>query len=1049
MTKEELVNHVIDSFWLDLAYDEESREMLAKRGLSQLLQEAEKQRTIDPLPDEEDPSVWFKHFKKLKVVRVLDGLDLDEASREYADSNVEPVKRQFQQDKFELVRDRASQRRKNLDTITWRCSAAIDRILDYFPGNNAKESKKRPWATLLALYHSELCASASEEVSFGWARRHHFLLKKSAVGFPVFLWTANHNVSRGFNHINRHLDAVKGLDFDIDKFNNTVKELSKEFKSLEKNIVPLLYRLLYLPALLTLAQSLEDLQRHSERRYYLQKGKNIATKKLRSEYWKQIFSLQLSLTEIDTGLIGLERDNSKLKFMNHDHLSPRTIHLLTLKENQAAEIKAKAHLRKSESTSPEVWLDNWGRTTFWLLSWHSAEPPGFHRRLRATAEFLMEFLELANKSRTRNPTKENLAERKRIAIAAVRVLTETRRFMAFLTSKHGLSTVQSRSLKCLLVPKPPKANEVNVMDLPEIWRSGSCLLKCLNILKEQGPLKKELKDWQKDLLKALNWPKGKIEYQFRSEIDHLKLFPDTNLLKRFCSQQVNNKGRHCKDYCATEAISLTSPVQSISTTSDGQERRRVLKKTGVAEYQTYRWAMHSQQKRFLEYLKFRTAKERNYRAGEADVKSPEFELISLRRWNSFSPNLGSRAAASVGGGYLVRLWHERRYIGIAVDPGYNFLENLFNEGFTIADIDIIVVTHAHPDHTENLTNLFTLLFERNKRMTEEGNESNDISAPMDHRVFLLLTEGVFERYQSLLRPTKSYVRDVVVLKAIEWRGSEASSGIVRIHTDEQWNCYIEIASNSESDTVRQEYRAAEIVAKRTWHDDLTGHDSIGIVIKYWGKSKKAKAIGILGDSKYHSELYRDYSDCSVLVSHLGSFISKSYYKSMDERGEIGPEEWIKMIRNEDHLYLPGLMRLICDLGPKRRSFPLMVLSEFGEELRGGLRKDLAKRLAYGVWSNYLPIVPADVGLRIDIENKLIFCSVCHRYLKPNQIEVESVLPNEEALAFVCEDCRLLRGGELTKLLEDWCTTGRPVIQLEAKRGSIGEGPDERHPPLHS
>jgi hypothetical protein len=110
----------------------------------------------------------------------------------------------------------------------------------------------------------------------------------------------------------------------------------------------------------------------------------------------------------------------------------------------------------------------------------------------------------------------------------------------------------------------------------------------------------------------------------------------------------------------------------------------------------------------------------------------------------------------------------------------------------------------------------------------------------------------------------------------------------------------------------------------------------------------------------------------------------------------------------------------------------MVLSEFGEELRGGLRKDLAKRLACGVQNGHrLPIVPADVGLRIDVERKSIFCSVCHRYEKPDRICVESVLPHEEALAFVCEDCRKLRAGELTKLLEEWCTTGRPVDPLAA------------------
>ena len=390
----------------------------------------------------------------------------------------------------------------------------------------------------------------------------------------------------------------------------------------------------------------------------------------------------------------------------------------------------------------------------------------------------------------------------------------------------------------------------------------------------------------------------------------------------------------------------------------------------------------------------------------------------------------------MGGGYLVRLWHKRRYLGIAVDPGYNFLENLFNEGFTIADIDIIVVTHAHPDHTENLTNLFTLLFERNKRMADEEKQNDEISAPIDHRVFLLVTEGVFERYQSMLRETKTYVRDVVVLKAVGWPGSEASSAAVRVSvcTNEQLSCCIELSGNTEH-AFKGEECVAVIQAKRAWHDDQTEHDSIGIVVTYWGESKQPKVIGILGDSKYHEELYRDYSDCSVLIAHLGSLISKPYYRPPYEKRI----DYEKIIKDEDHLYLPGLTRLICDLKNRNgnKKFPLLVLSEFGEELRGGLRKDLARRLALGVQKEPLPIVPADVGLRIDIEEQRIFCSICHNYFEWKAITAESVLPHEEALAFVCEDCSLLRAGELPRLLEDWCTTGRPVIQLNGARGSTG------------
>ena len=444
MTKEELVKHVIDSFWLDIAYDEENRNILAEKGLKLLTEEAGRQRSLDPLPGEEDPSRWFDHFKRLKVVRVLDGLDLDEASRDYADSNVEPVTGQFQQDKFEVVRDRARRRRENLDTITWRCSAAIDKIVAHYKSKSeAEESERRTWATLLALYHSELCASASEEVSFGWARRQGFVIKEEAVASKLFRWIANTNERRGYNHLNQPLNAVMGLDYYVDSFN--CEELSKELADEpKKDNIDMLYRLMYMPAILTLAQGLEDLQRYSERSYYLNKGMIIAAE-LTTDYWKRLLTLQLSLTEIDRGLLAHEtRDSDSKSLSNANSMPPRTKALFKLAENQGAELKMRTDFGRRLPLAEET-LEKWRKTTAWLLRWHSAETSGFHRRLRATSEFLGGILKLAKKSE-RN-TARGISYGNKVMATPIKVLIETHRFMKFLTPDRGLSAKESGTLK--------------------------------------------------------------------------------------------------------------------------------------------------------------------------------------------------------------------------------------------------------------------------------------------------------------------------------------------------------------------------------------------------------------------------------------------------------------------------------------------------------------------------------------------------------------------------------------------------------------------------
>jgi tetratricopeptide (TPR) repeat protein len=71
---------------------------------------------------------------------------------------------------------------------------------------------------------------------------------------------------------------------------------------------------------------------------------------------------------------------------------------------------------------------------------------------------------------------------------------------------------------------------------------------------------------------------------------------------------------------------------------------------------------------------------------------PSF-LSILRKWNSYTPIIPSEKGDNKGGGYF--LYHKGK--GIVIDPGFNFIENFYQEGFKVADIDAILITHAHND----------------------------------------------------------------------------------------------------------------------------------------------------------------------------------------------------------------------------------------------------------------------------------------------------------------------------------------------------------------
>jgi hypothetical protein len=100
-------------------------------------------------------------------------------------------------------------------------------------------------------------------------------------------------------------------------------------------------------------------------------------------------------------------------------------------------------------------------------------------------------------------------------------------------------------------------------------------------------------------------------------------------------------------------------------------------------------------------------------------EEPAIEFICLRRYSSFFPFVPRPSAfRSLGGGYLLRLHHKDRNcdapFGIAVDPGPDFIDNLYRCGFGLGDVNMVILTHDHPDHSVDLTPILSLMGYRMK-----------------------------------------------------------------------------------------------------------------------------------------------------------------------------------------------------------------------------------------------------------------------------------------------------------------------------------------------
>lgn len=423
-------------------------------------------------------------------------------------------------------------------------------------------------------------------------------------------------------------------------------------------------------------------------------------------------------------------------------------------------------------------------------------------------------------------------------------------------------------------------------------------------------------------------------------------------------------------------------------------------------------------------------------------------FLGLQRWNSSSPAKGR----SVGGGYL--LYHTDKNgqvnLGIAIDPGFDFVHNLFHMGFSLNDIDVVVISHAHIDHIRDFESMILLLYELQKR------------GKQDRRIHVILSLGSYHRLEHIIDdPSYRYFIEPYIIDINKEVEPDYFENLNRLefcfeHIDNKPRVQQKGRQGiqrlmdyraSRGDPNTKNYPGVKIWPKRAYHDDYSSYsDSFGFIIKVVlpGKDKNEVTLGYTGDTKW---VYQEIPDliggrkikdimgqytnvnCDAIVAHLGSLIDKNpqgdwsfshydqciNYDKSDEKCE-------NIVRQKPHPYLVGMMRLLSDLcnylkERERGSIPLILLSEFGEELRGGIRSDLIHRLRK-TYKKKLAFLPVDVGMNVQLwhtdnnqdkskDDKCaakVWCVQCNEFVPIEEADFERY-GEDEALFCVCETCR--------------------------------------------
>ena len=434
-------------------------------------------------------------------------------------------------------------------------------------------------------------------------------------------------------------------------------------------------------------------------------------------------------------------------------------------------------------------------------------------------------------------------------------------------------------------------------------------------------------------------------------------------------------------------------------------------------------------------------------------------LIGLQRWNSTSPAIGR----SLGGGYLIYHTNNKGQVdlGVAVDPGFDFVRNLFHLGFSLSDIDVVLLSHAHLDHIRDFESLVTLCLELNKRHPDK----------VKRRLHTIMTLGVYHRLSHIFDSAglrefvEPYILDIekeIRPKFIEpyidklkyyqpFLKPNENNSKPEINPNSHRFVFQEKLCRQEANTDRGRFRFLaktpsesnndkglhlSITATRAYHNDFSEYsDSFGFKIKISvaGREADACTIGYTGDTSWSPDIIDQYKKCDALLVHIGSLIDREKDICFDDYKEDGQKCW-DLIKNKNHPYLFGLLRFLTEIAGQRSAengkVPLVLLSEFGEELRGRIRLDLYNRLS----THYnrkdalrkISLLPLDVGLDvilgIDDESKdersynrlrtllkenappfLVKCVVCEEFVVLQQVDFETY-GHDEALYCVCKAC---------------------------------------------
>ncbi len=320
-----------------------------------------------------------------------------------------------------------------------------------------------------------------------------------------------------------------------------------------------------------------------------------------------------------------------------------------------------------------------------------------------------------------------------------------------------------------------------------------------------------------------------------------------------------------------------------------------------------------------------------------------------------------------GGGFFLRYGG----IGVAIDPGYHFLDNLHHYGLSVLDINAVVVTHEHIDHNNDMRLLDDLHFAIHKY--EQDEKKRKIHWYLDK-----VSYDVAKTYQ---KNETGFHDSANVLHCILGK-ADGGSDILEMSKE------ITIGGN---DNFRLKFFPTKhIEAKRAEGEKRFKKHTFGCQFVF-GEGDEKRCLTYTSDTKYFPELvhYMDMPD--ILIANISGVYE-------DDLMLVKPKE--------RHLGYYGCYHLLNDIWKRFARLPdLVMLSEFwnGEsDIRYDVSAFLERQVKHKCGAEKLRVVPADVGMVFQMADGSLRCSQCGKFTKKFLIRK----PNgyKDKIRVYCDSC---------------------------------------------